>query len=150
MAQGKSHQTYRTSVRWEGEGRCTLSGPEKPDIKMAPPPQFKGPEGFWSPEDMLVGALETCVLLTFLYHARRAGVELESYESECEGRLEIGGDGMQFTAYTVRVRMAVGDQDQVAKAEDALRKARDTCLVSRSLRPDAEVTAEAEVSVAGV
>jgi organic hydroperoxide reductase OsmC/OhrA len=35
-------------------------------------PEFKGPEGIWSPEELLVGSVNACVMNTFLAYADAA------------------------------------------------------------------------------
>jgi len=74
--------TYRTSVRWTGRKTGEASSPGKPSLAVATPPEFKGHEGFWSPEDLFVASVDACVMTTFLALAERAGVSFAAYESE--------------------------------------------------------------------
>ncbi|MBP2678710.1 MAG: putative Peroxiredoxin OsmC, partial [Deltaproteobacteria bacterium] len=78
---------YTISVRWTGEkkGSMTVSG--KPPVEVATPPEFKGHEGIWSPEDLYVASVNACIMTTFLAFAGRAGLAFEEYESEAEGLL---------------------------------------------------------------
>ncbi len=133
---------YRTSVAWLGEGKARLSCEGMPDLTVSPPANLGGPAGFWTPEDLLVGSVETCVLLTFLYFADQQGIEVMEYSSRAEGTLESSREGMSFTAFTVRPRVVVR-AEQVEAARAAIAKAEERCLVSRSLK--AGVTLEAEV-----
>ena len=138
--------TYRTSLQWDGAGCGTQRSEQRPPLRVAPPPEFKGPEGVWSPEHLLVASLESCVLLTFLYLARRQGVELVGYESETEGVLELSGEGMAFTEFILRPRVIITPGGDVGAAEEALRRAADSCLVHRSLK--CQVRLEAQVTEA--
>ena len=52
------------------------------------PPEFKGEPGVWSPEELLVGALNACLMLTFISMAQTKGVRFLAYESAAEGLLE--------------------------------------------------------------
>jgi len=137
---------YHTSLKWDGGNRGTHGGDGRPSLEVASPPEFKGPEGVWSPEHLLVASLESCVLLTFLYLARRQGVELVGYESETEGVLELSGEGMAFTEFTLRPRVIITPGGDVAAGEEALRRAADSCLVHRSLK--SQVHLEAQVTEA--
>jgi len=137
---------YSTSLNWGGAGQGTQRSDSRPEIQIAPPPEFKGPEGVWSPEHLLVASLESCVLLTFLYLAGRRGVQLVSYESETEGTLELTPEGMQFTEFTVRPKVVIAPDGDVSAARDALQDAAGTCLVHRSLK--AQVHLELQVSAA--
>ena len=64
--------TYRTSVRWSQQKKGNISSPGKPEIEVATPPEFKGHEGIWSPEDLFVASVNVCVMSTFLAFAERA------------------------------------------------------------------------------
>jgi organic hydroperoxide reductase OsmC/OhrA len=51
------------------------------------PPEFKGEPDIWAPEELLVGSLNTCIMLTFLTLAQAPGLPPFGYESEAEGGL---------------------------------------------------------------
>jgi len=142
------HFIYRTSVAWNGEGGGTLRSEGKPDLDFAPPADFQGPGDIWSPEEMQVGAVETCVLLSFLYYARRAGIELQEYFSEAEGRLELVGHAISFTGFTLRPRIVVTDADQLEATRKTLEKAEAACFITRSLSEDIQIRLEADISAA--
>ncbi len=135
---------YAVTVRWTGEKKGTLAVAGKPSVETATPPEFKGHEGIWSPEDLFVAAVNSCVMTTFLAFAERAGLAFTSYESEAEGLLEFVENRLVFTKIAVRPRIALGPGEDRAKADEILRKAERNCLVSNSLRT--EVTLEPEVA----
>ncbi len=141
---------FRTALTWGAGGRGVVRSEGKPDIEFAAPLEFGGHGGVWSPEDLQVAALESCILLTFLYFAARAGVELAGYSSTGEGTVRMGADGPSFTAFVVKPRIVVAEEAQVEAARQAVHKAEDACLVSRSLGENVEVSLEAEVSAAGL
>jgi organic hydroperoxide reductase OsmC/OhrA len=43
-----------------------LSAAGRPNIVVGSPPEFKGEPNIWAPEELLVGSLNTCMMLTFL------------------------------------------------------------------------------------
>jgi len=133
---------YPVSVRWSGEKKGVLTVPGKPSVEVATPPEFKGHEGIWSPEDLYVAAVNSCIMTTFLAYAARAGLAFDAYDSAAEGLLEFADDRFAFTKVVVRPRIALRSAEERAKAEDVLRKAERDCLVSNSIR--AEVTLEPE------
>lgn len=57
-------------------------------MEIGSPPEFKGDPGLWSPEELLVGALNGCLMLTFVSSAQRKGVQVLVYESTADGLLE--------------------------------------------------------------
>jgi peroxiredoxin-like protein len=131
---------YTTSVRWTGERRVALTAAGKPPIEAGSPPEFKGHEGIWSPEDLFVASVSVCLMTTFLAFAERAGLVFEAYESEAEGLLEFVDDRFSVTKIVVRPRIALRTGEERAKAEEILHKAERNCFISNSVRT--EVTLE--------
>jgi len=131
---------YVTSVRWTGEKRGMMTVAGKPPVEVATPPEFKGHDGIWSPEDLYVASVKSCIMTTFLAFAGRAGIAFEEYESEAEGVLEFVDGKFLFTRITVRPRIVLRPGEDRAKAEEILRKVEADCLISNSIRT--EVTIE--------
>ncbi|MBI5854869.1 MAG: OsmC family protein [Nitrospirae bacterium] len=124
---------YRTSVRWTEQRKGVLAAAGKPDLQVATPPEFKGHEGIWSPEDLFVASVNMCTMSTFLAFADRAGYTFHAYESEAEGRLELVGGKFQFTSVILRPRLTLAPGGDPAKAKDLLEKAEAACLISNSI-----------------
>ena len=132
---GKSYR-YTVSVRWTGEKKGALAVDGKPPVEVATPPEFKGHEGIWSPEDLYVASVNACIMTTFLAFAGRAGLAFGEYESEAEGLLEFLDDRFVFTKIVVRPRIVLRPGEERAKAEEILHKAERNCLVSNSIRTE--------------
>jgi len=127
---------YVASVRWTGEKKGTMAVAGKPSVEVATPPEFKGHEGIWSPEDLFVASVNSCIMTTFLAFAERAGLRFETFESEAEGLLEFVDGKFLFTKVVVRPRIALQPGEDPRKAEEILHKADRNCLVSNSLRTE--------------
>jgi peroxiredoxin-like protein len=126
--------TYRTAVKWSGQKTGVASSPGKPDLQVATPPEFKGHEGIWSPEDLFVASVNVCVMTTFLAFAERAGLSFTGYESEAEGRLELVDGKFQVTSVTLRPKVTLKTGEDAGKAKEILAKAEAHCLISNSIR----------------
>lgn len=126
--------TYRTSVKWTEQRKGVISSAGKPDIQVATPPEFKGHEGIWSPEDLFVASVNTCVMMTFLAMAERAGLAFTSYESAAEGKLELVEGKLQFTAITLKPAITLPAHADAVKAKELIEKAEANCLVSNSIK----------------
>jgi len=131
---------YATAVRWEGDLRGACSAGGRPDVQVGPPPEFGGPDGTWSPEELLVAAVGSCLMAAFLYYARQSGVELIRYRSEAEGVVELEGGRRAFSAFTVRPSVTVA-AGHLTAAQGAMERAR-ACLVSNSLTADVRLLPE--------
>ena len=126
--------TYRTAVKWTGQKIGVASSPGKPDIQVATPPEFKGHEGIWSPEDLFVASVNVCVMSTFLAFAERAGLSFTDYECEAEGRLELVDGKFQVTSVTLRPKVTLKTGEDAGKAKELLAKAEANCLISNSVK----------------
>jgi peroxiredoxin-like protein len=137
---------YETSVEWTGERKGMSRVPGLPDLAVATPPQFPGGhEGFWSPEHLLVAAVESCIMTTFLAIAANSKLEYTSYSSRAEGVLDKTEAGLAFTEVTVRSRVVVPSEASVDRARRIVEKSEKACLISRSVK--APVKLEVEVVV---
>lgn len=131
---------YQTTVKWTDQRKGIMACAEKPDVQVATPPEFKGHEGIWSPEDLFVASANVCLMTTFLAVAERAGLALASYESVAEGRLELVEGKFQFTTIVIRPSITLKSGSDTDKAKELIEKAERNCLISNSMK--ATVTLE--------
>jgi len=115
----------------KGSGVIVLQG--LGEVKLSPPPEFGGKEDALSPEEMFVGAVNGCLLLTFSHFAKKQSVEVVSYHSEAEGEVEKGKEGFRFTKISVQAKVLVAKQELVAKVEKISHLAEQFCLISQSV-----------------
>ena len=127
---------YGMFVRWTGEKKGMMSVDGKPHVEVATPPEFKGHERIWSPEDLFVASVNSCFMTTYLALAERADLGFEKFECWAEGLLEFVDGRFLFTRIVVRPRIALRSGEDKEKAEEVLRKAERSCLVSNSLRTE--------------
>ncbi len=135
--------TYHTTVKWTERKMGVMASPGKPEIQVATPPEFKGHEGVWSPEDLFVASINSCVMSTFLAFAERAGLAFTAYESDAEGRVELTDGKLQVTTVVLKPRVTLAPGADPAKAREILAKAEATCLISHSVKT--KVTVEATI-----
>ena len=121
-------------VRWANDKRGWVSSEGKPDLEVATPPEFKGHEGIWSPEDLFVASVNSCVMSTFLGMAAREGLNFVSYESEAEGVLEMYDGVFQFTTIVVKPTVILSEIQDRDKVKEVLTKAEANCLISHSMK----------------
>jgi peroxiredoxin-like protein len=131
---------YHTTVKWTEQRKGVMSCAGKPDVQVATPPEFKGHDGMWSPEDLFVASVNICLMTTFLAVAERAGLAFSSYASTAEGRLELVEGQFQFTTITIRPSITLKSGEDVAQAKELIEKAERNCLISNSMK--ATVTLE--------
>jgi organic hydroperoxide reductase OsmC/OhrA len=102
--------------------------------------------GAVDPEEMLVGSISTCHMLTFLHKAREAGFVVTRYRDEAEGVMETTGEGrLAVTRCTLRPEIAyAGRAPTPAELEHLHHAAHEACFIANSVKT--EVVVEAPVS----
>lgn len=125
---------YYTAVKWTDQRKGMISCAGKPDVAVATPPEFKGHDGIWSPEDLFVASANICLMTTFLSVAERAGLVFTSYESAAEGRLELVDGKFQFTAIILKPVITLPPGGDAIKAKELIEKAEANCLISNSMK----------------
>lgn len=133
---------YSVYARAGAIGSVSISGAGLPPIATAPPPQFGGPEGTWSPETLLCAAVADCFILTFRAVARAAHCNWITLDCRVEGVLERVRDTTQFTRFTTAARLTVPPGSDPTMALRLLRQAEHGCLIANSLRGQRTLSAE--------
>jgi len=94
-----------------------------------------------------VASVASCLMTTFRAIADMSGLDIVEYTDSASGKLVKGDDSLySITEVTLRPRVVIADQRQVAKAERLIEKAEKACLISRSVT--AVIHLEPEVIVA--
>jgi organic hydroperoxide reductase OsmC/OhrA len=132
---------YTASAVASVEGEVRLESGDLPPLITAPPPEFGGPGGHWSPETLCVGAVADCFVLTFRALARVAKLPWSTLRCEVEGTLDRVERATQFTAFVVRATLQVPAGTDETRARAMLERAEQTCLISQSLKAHARVEA---------
>lgn len=126
---------HRYEVRIAGgpQGHATLQSGGVPDLPTAPPIDFDGPGDAWSPEQLLLAAVEACFLLTFRAIAATSRIEFASLAVEGEGIVDRRDGRTRFTEIVLRPRLTLPAGADWVRVQRALEKAEQACLVSASL-----------------
>jgi organic hydroperoxide reductase OsmC/OhrA len=138
---------YAVDLRWTGArdvgtvsyrsyGRDnTLSADGKlHDIQASADRTFHGDADRWNPEEMLLGALAQCHLLSYLHVAATAGVVVVAYEDAAVGRMTQTTDGGgRFTSVTLRPVVTVAADDMVDRALGLHAEAARKCFIASSV-----------------
>jgi organic hydroperoxide reductase OsmC/OhrA len=144
-------ETFETSVAWTGGHRGHLKLGNGPEMDFAAPPASHGEAGVLTPEDAFVGAVNTCVMLMFIWAAERFRLDLVSYECRAEGTKRIELDRTEiFTRVVMKPRIVVRARNETAEAIEkrvrrALESAQKFSLVANSVK--SKVIIEPEIAV---
>ncbi len=132
--------TYHTTVQWRGEHWGHLRLGNGPEMDFSAPPDAHGHAGVLTPEDAFVAAVNTCVMMMFIWAAERFKLELVSYDCGAEGTKLIELDRTEiFTKVVLRPRIvlrpaATEKEVMVKRAQRALESAKKYSLVANSIK----------------
>jgi len=135
---------YNTNLEWTSEKKGIIRSSNKPDIKVACPPEFGGHPGIWSPEDLFVSSVEVCMLTTFLWYIKKEDIKIKSYKSKAEGTVEMIGGVFKFSFINVKMKIELSDKKDYITIEKILKKVKRACLISNSI--NTEVTIDPEIT----
>ncbi len=134
--------TYHTNVRWTGDHWGHIQMGNGPEMKFSAPPDAQGHAGVLTPEDAFVAAANTCVMMMFLWAAKRFRLRLLSFECRTEGTKLIELDRTEiFSRLHFRpvIRVARGEETEEAvraRTQRALEAARKYSLVANSVKSE--------------
>ena len=140
----QSHE-YHARLRWEGtrgagtasyaeygrSSRISMAG--KPDLVGSADPAFRGDPGLHNPEDLLLAALSSCHMLSYLALCARKGIAVLEYSDEAHGVMALTPDGGgHFVSVTLHPQVRIRDQGQRALALELHAKAHADCFIASS------------------
>jgi organic hydroperoxide reductase OsmC/OhrA len=137
---------FTNNLMWSNARRGRTSAPGKSQIDIGSPPEFKGEPGVWSPEELLVGAVNGCLMLTFIAMAQAKGLELVAYESAAEGLLENVDGKYRMTEISVQPSVAMRTEADVNAARAIIDHVEENCFISTSVRAEVKLTAQFRVA----
>ena len=106
-------------------------------ITASAAPDYKGTAGKPDPEELLVAALSSCHMLSFLAIAAKEKLIISSYEDDAVGLLENQGGKLWITKVTLRPKVA-SNADAATLAE-IHHLAHQACFIANSVKTDVSV-----------
>lgn len=143
---------YETTVTWKGEHWGHIIMGNGPEMDFSAPPDAQGHAGVFTPEDAFVAAVNTCVMMMFIWATERFKLDLLSYECRAEGTKLVELDRTEiFTDVRLwpHILVAANGADPAAvesRIQRALRAARKYSLIASSIK--SEVIIEPTIEVA--
>jgi len=143
--------TYHTTVQWKGEHWGHIRMGNGPEMDFSAPPDAHGHAGVLTPEDAFVAAVNTCVMMMFIWATERFKLDLVSYECGAEGTKLIELDRTEiFTQVALRPRIvaragATGLEITRKRVQRALESAVKYSLVANSIKSEIAIEPKIEI-----
>lgn len=127
---------YEVSVNWVADRKGNMSSAVlNTAIEVATPPQFpKGMEGIWSPEHLFVGAVNSCLMTTFLSFAENSNLHFDNFSSRAIGKLAMVEGKYMISEITLMPLITLSETASEEKAKRILKKLESNCLISNSIK----------------
>lgn len=142
----KQHQ-YALTIEWTGntgEGTASyrsyershrISAGNKPAILASSDPAFRGDRTCYNPEELLVAALASCHMLSYLHLCAVAGIVVTAYADSATGTMvETPDGGGHFTEVTLNPTVVVTELWMVDKANALHHQANQLCFIANSCK----------------
>ena len=134
---------YSREHTWSFDGGVTV--PASPAPTSVRPP-WSNPANV-DPEEAYVAAISSCHMLTFLYVAYRAGVEVMAYEDEAVGHMvpnERGVPWIKTVTLKPRITWGAGGSPSAETLAKLHHDAHEGCYVANSVKTEITVAAAAD------
>ncbi len=144
---------YHTTVSWKDEHRGHVVMGNGPEMDFSAPPDAQGNPGVLTPEDAFVAAVNTCIMMMFIWAAERFKLKLLSYECRAEGTKLIELDRTEIFTHVrlwpvIRIESEAEDPKAVeARTRRALQSAQKYSLVANSVKSAIVIEPKIEVVV---
>lgn len=105
----------------------------KPVLNISAAKAFKGDPELYNPEDLLLGSLVSCHMMSYLYVCSQNGIEVLEYSDNAEATLEVSPDGSgRFTEVRLNPKVTITDSDKIQLALELHKKANQLCFIANS------------------
>ncbi|MGE5108644.1 MAG: OsmC family protein [Sphingobacteriales bacterium] len=139
---------YEVKINWDRDRIGTMSSPVLDStIEVATPPEFpKGMPGIWSPEHLLVAAVNSCLMTTFLTIAENSKLDFVNFECNANGKLEKVEGKLMISEIVLSPVLTIHKESERERALRILDKSEAACLISNSVR--AKIIFRPEIKIA--
>ncbi|MEM9051277.1 MAG: OsmC family protein [Bacteroidota bacterium] len=130
--QGDKTQGTKDVKRYDRTHTVSIEG--KPDLHLTTDNPFVGDKSKLNPEDLLVTAISSCHMLSFLYSCAMEGINITSYVDNATGvMIEKESGGGSFEEVTLNPVFSVSDSSMVEKAIALHHRAHEICYIANSV-----------------
>lgn len=139
------HHEYAASLIWEGnlgKGTADYSSysrrfriliQNKPEIIGTADAAFRGEADKHNPEDLLVAAIVSCHMLSYLALCSRTGITVVEYQDEARGTLKLlPNGGGSFEEVTLHPCVIIKEGSDQELALELHAKAHELCFIANS------------------
>ncbi|HEV2473477.1 MAG TPA: OsmC family protein [Chthonomonadales bacterium] len=147
----ESHEFYVRS-RWVGgsQGDGLIGFPNDHDLEYGLPSQLGGLSGRPNPEELLAAAVVSCFSITLAIYAEARRLPISTIEASAVAEVRRGKQRLEVTGIRIFPVIAVtsSDANMVERVLECARRAEESCLITRALNPNIQITLDPQVRAA--
>lgn len=121
------YRAYSRDHEISGEGKYT-------PVLGSADPSFRGDPTRYNPEELLLAALSTCHMLSYLHLCADSEIAVTDYSDNATGTMVVHETGAgEFTRVVLHPQVTLADPARSADAMDLHAKAHELCFIARSV-----------------
>ena len=149
---------YKLTAEWTGntgEGTKnvrtydrshTVSIQGKPELFLTTDNPAVGDKTKLNPEDLLVSAISSCHMLSYLYLCSIDGIVVTAYTDHATGvMIEHASGGGNFKEVVLNPQVVVANENMIEKAIELHHKAHDICYIANSVNFEVKCNSSCKV-----
>lgn len=115
---------------------------ENLQTKISIPTEMEGPGIGTNPDEMLLGAATTCYIITLAAMLERSHIEKRSLMIESSAVVDVTNGIFTYKQIIHRPTLEIVNETDFKMANRLLKKAEDTCMISKALKGNVEIVLE--------
>ncbi|MFX1513778.1 MAG: OsmC family protein, partial [Promethearchaeota archaeon] len=127
---------YYTDVTWKGEYLGEIKMGNGPVMEFSAPPDAHGHTNVLTPEDAFIAAVNTCIMMMFIWACERFKINLVDFACHAEGVKKIALDRTETFTHVILQPRIVARETTQKKIEKALKSAQKYSLIANSITSD--------------
>ena len=138
---------YEVNLSWNTATQGTSSSPIIPEIvEVVTPHKFKkGIKERWTPEHLIVAAVNSCLMSTFLIVAENSKFQFISFESNAIGKIENVDGKLIVTEIDLKPTLVIPTTQNELKAKRIIEMSEKACAIANSIR--AKIISEPVITI---
>ncbi|RED47291.1 organic hydroperoxide reductase OsmC/OhrA [Winogradskyella eximia] len=138
--------TFKATVNWEiNDGESTqnprtfsrnhevIIDNKATPLNVSAAKTFRGDDSLYNPEDLLLSALTSCHMMSYLYVCSQNNIEVLSYTDDAEGDLKVNVSGSgSFKTVRLKPVVTIKDINQKELALSLHKEANSLCFIANS------------------
>ncbi len=141
MTEEHVYESYSETV---GNRLVSVKFPRLEEIRVTSSPDWwaEAPEGVISPQELLVAASASCIILSLFEAAHRMRISFEDVEIDSKDEMGENDGIWSFTKIRLNLKVFIKNEDDRTKIERAINLAHQSCPIANSLKTPTEIDYE--------